>query len=189
METHVFNMGRKSPFSFLKDSFSSFLNPQTYCKTWCSASLHFIYVRKSFFLIFTYSFFIFCNKKSIHPLMLSLEFSFPNSWKEVEISQLPQSIKGTRLAKGLIPLYLSEVCNSCTWSWRHSLRALPDAAFACIPSVQRDYGYIAGRLTTPVFSFRQDVPNGNICFNLLFLPQIVDWYLLIHTWFPECRYS
>ena len=103
--------------------------------------------------------------------------------------QLPRPIKGTGLAKGPIPLYLSVVCSSCTWSWHHSLRALPDAAFACIPSVQRDYGYIAGRLTTPVFSFRQDVPNGNMCFNLLFWHQIVDWYRLIRTWFPECRYS
>ena len=50
-------MGRKSPFSFLKDLFSSFLNPQTFCKTWYSASLQFIYVRKSFFKISTYNFF------------------------------------------------------------------------------------------------------------------------------------
>ena len=89
METHVFNMGRKSPFSFLKDSFSSFLNPQTFCKTWYSASLQFIYVRKSFFKISTYNFFdlLFRNKKSIRLLMLSLEFSFLNSRKEVKINK------------------------------------------------------------------------------------------------------
>ena len=31
-------------------------------------------------------------------------------------SQLPRPIKGTGLAKGLNPLYLSEVCSSCIWS-------------------------------------------------------------------------
>lgn len=30
--------------------------------------------------------------------------------------QLPRPIKGPGLAKGLIPLYLSEVCSSRTWS-------------------------------------------------------------------------
>lgn len=31
-------------------------------------------------------------------------------------SQLPRPIKGTGLAKGPIPLYLSVVCSSCIWS-------------------------------------------------------------------------
>lgn len=36
--------------------------------------------------------------------------------KQIGESQLPRPIKGTGLAKDLNPLYLSEVCNSCTWS-------------------------------------------------------------------------
>lgn len=39
-----------------------------------------------------------------------------SSGKMVDKGQLPQPIKGTGLAKGLIPLYLSVVCSSCTWS-------------------------------------------------------------------------
>lgn len=65
-----FNMGRKLPFSFLKDSSSSFLNPQTFCKTWCSAGLQFIYVRKLFlkFLHTTFLTFFFLQQKK-HPLI------------------------------------------------------------------------------------------------------------------------
>ena len=42
--------------------------------------------------------------------------SMSNLTVKVFHCQLPRPIKGTGLAKGLIPLYLSEVCNSCTWS-------------------------------------------------------------------------
>ena len=54
--------------------------------------------------------------KTFDSLNIDIESCEEDEYDWSPRGQLPRPIKGTGLAKGLIPLYLSEVCNSCTWS-------------------------------------------------------------------------